>query len=224
MKKFSSLRQVLLEAFGPLLGWIYQDQQVLKLALRAEASARRLNKTSPISASKYDLVKILQATCCLLEQVLDHSETLLSKDDIYSSIANFSTSANAKPESSLASSVEANQHLTSTQELKLSGTLKELINLRDWILLAQSGENVPKSDALEAFYKKLGQVLAKENVIEIEDIGIFNYERQRVVSTKLTDTREKDNCVYETVRPGYLFHGELIRPQEVVVYTYRKQA
>jgi molecular chaperone GrpE (heat shock protein) len=66
----------------------------------------------------------------------------------------------------------------------------------------------------------LGKVLEKEGVTPFEDVGSFDCERQQVVDTRPTDDPEQDNLVCATVRPGYRFREQLVRPQEVVVYTF----
>jgi molecular chaperone GrpE (heat shock protein) len=38
------------------------------------------------------------------------------------------------------------------------------------------------------------------------------------METKPTDDANLDGLVSSTLRPGYLFDGKLIRPQEVIVY------
>ena len=46
-----------------------------------------------------------------------------------------------------------------------------------------------------------------------------DYERQMVVETHPTDDPPQNDHVYSTVRPRYLFHDQLVRPQEVIIYT-----
>lgn len=40
-----------------------------------------------------------------------------------------------------------------------------------------------------------------------------------MIETRATEDPRQHNQVCGTVRPGYLFDGELIRPQEVIIYT-----
>jgi molecular chaperone GrpE (heat shock protein) len=63
------------------------------------------------------------------------------------------------------------------------------------------------------------KVLEKEGVTSLEENDKFDYERQQIVSTKVTDDPQKNDIVAETVRPGYIFNGSIIRPQEVIIYT-----
>jgi molecular chaperone GrpE (heat shock protein) len=92
--------------------------------------------------------------------------------------------------------------------------------LRDWVLLAKSGEsdNQASPKVLDAIYKQLGKILEKEGITPLEETGSFNYERQQVISTEATDDPEKDDLICDTIRLGYLFKGILFRPQEVIVY------
>ncbi|MBD1944369.1 nucleotide exchange factor GrpE [Coleofasciculus sp. FACHB-712] len=208
--------------FGSFFTLKRREKQVLKLALRAEILARKLNGISPVSANKHNLVEVLQSTCQLLERVVKHPELFVHEARSQSSTVKLLKTTDTEPKLSVDPLLSTSAKLVSLQEPELSNTMQELIKLRDWVLLAKSGGNAPKPDMLEALYKQLGQVLAKGDVIALEETNVFNYERQQVVSTQVTDSPEKDNWVCGTVRPGYLFHGELVRPQEVIVYTYEE--
>jgi|GEM_PF-1552807 len=105
----------------------------------------------------------------------------------------------------------------------LSPTAKELIKLRDWVLLAKSG-GAPAADALEGVYKKLAQVLKREGVTPLEENTAFDEERQQIMDTRPTRDPAQDNVVCDTVRPGYVFNGDVIRPQEVIIFTYEPEA
>jgi molecular chaperone GrpE (heat shock protein) len=103
---------------------------------------------------------------------------------------------------------------------EISSAAKELIKLRDWVLLAKSGEIASPASVLEGLYRKLGQLLQKEGVTALEAAGPFDEERQQIIETQPTEDPSQDNVVCDTVRPGYLFNGQLVRPQEVILYTY----
>ncbi|WP_050766038.1 nucleotide exchange factor GrpE [Synechococcus sp. PCC 7335] len=105
-----------------------------------------------------------------------------------------------------------------TPESKPSSTAMELIKLRDWVLLAQSSSTSLTTEALSEIYKRLGHTLELEDITPLEMTGKFNYDQQQVVDTKVTHDPELEETICSTVRPGYLFDGKLIRPQEVTVY------
>ena len=109
-------------------------------------------------------------------------------------------------------------------EPELSPTAKELIKVRDWVLLAQSSGTAVAPGVREEVHRQLARVLAKEGVIPLEETGTFDYNRQSVSGTHPTDDPEQDDMVCSTVRPGYQFHGQLVRPQEVIIYVYGDSA
>lgn len=102
-----------------------------------------------------------------------------------------------------------------------SEVAKDLIRLRDWVLLAKSGGTAVEPAVLEEISRQLARVLAKEGITPLEEGGPYDYNRQSVAGVQPTDDPAQDDQVYSTVKPGYLFQGKLVRPQEVIVYTYQ---
>jgi molecular chaperone GrpE (heat shock protein) len=116
---------------------------------------------------------------------------------------------------------ELPQPSPSHEKPELSLTAKELMKLSDWVLLAKADGTAVRPKVLEEIYRQLTAILAKENVtLLLETNGPCDYERQMVVGTQPTDDPSLNDCVHSTVRPGYLFHQQLIRPQEVIIYTH----
>jgi molecular chaperone GrpE (heat shock protein) len=108
---------------------------------------------------------------------------------------------------------------------ELSATAKEIMGLRDRMLLATPKESdMPISaEVLDIFYQELGEILARENVISLEEVGgRFNQNRQRVIATQVTHNPARHNIVAKSESPGYLFHEWLLRPQEVVIYKFQE--
>ncbi len=105
---------------------------------------------------------------------------------------------------------------------KPSVTAAELIRLRDWVLLAKNQEKqeITSPRVLEAIEQQLAEILATEGITTLEETGKFDYQKHRVVSTQPTDDPQQDEFIYATVRPGYLFKEQLLRPQDVIVYLY----
>jgi hypothetical protein len=235
-----------LSVFERFLPWHQEKEQAEALALKAQASIRQLSGLPPSDGGDRNLIAILKHTCLLLERFVERPELLPQPEphpddkieawqpEAVNQTRSRSASAKASPsEMAIVSPlldkpqidtqvevVKTPPELAIEPEPELSETARELIKLRDWVLLAQSGDNPASPQVLEAIYKKLGQILAQEGVTVIEESGPFNYERQQVISTQPTDDPDKDDWVCDTVRPGYLFEGSLIRFQEVIVYSY----
>ncbi|MUG96845.1 nucleotide exchange factor GrpE [Scytonema sp. UIC 10036] len=204
--------------------WFTQYHQAQELALTAEASVRRLSGLSLTSSDERDIISVLNSTCLLLDRLVENPQ-LLQTDQKHTPVVTEQITAKEIPLPTVEALVAPEiipevPTLEIAPEPKLSATGEELIKLRDWVLLAKTGGAAPKAEMLEVLYQKLGQILAKEGVTPIEEVGIFNYERQQVISTQATDDSEKQDCICDTVRPGYLFNGKLIRPQEVIIYTF----
>lgn len=203
-----------------------ERRQTEKLVLQVEARVRQLNGLSPRGYDGNNPNEVLKSTCLLLDRLLESSEPLTDEIE--------PTKAEVAPEAPAESPPEPG---TET-EPEPSVTAKELIKLRDGVLVAKSKKGSTSSEVLEAkgkegsafpkvledIYKQLGQILEKEGVTSLEETGPYNDKRQEVISTKVTDDPDKNDWICDTVRPGYLFQEELLRPQEVIVYTYDSSA
>jgi hypothetical protein len=211
------------------LNWGQDDRHIKQLALQAEAGARQLSNLpehSTNTVSDDDIVSILQSTCLLLDRLLRSNQTshgVIQEED-------FSIPDESPPEDSDLSD-EVEPELTQAEviaperdkivaEPEPSATAKDLIKLRDWLLLAQSDDTNVSSEVLREVYRKLGHILEKEAITTLEATGEFNYEQQQVLDTQITDDPAQDNQICNTIRPGYLFKNRLLRPQEVIVYIF----
>ncbi|ACK70847.1 conserved hypothetical protein [Gloeothece citriformis PCC 7424] len=212
------------ENWFPLLK---EKREAENLALQAEEIVRQLNSLPPVDTDNRDIITVLKSVCLLLERFQEHSEQLIQehgeqvnqKESVISPPVEVIQTEDVPSSTELPSPPPIRRE---TPEEKPSITAQELMRLRDWVLLANSGEGEEKASpkVLEAIYKQLGKILEKEGITSLEKTGSFNYEKQQVVSTQATNDPEKEDLIYDTVRPGYLFHERLIRPQEVIVYTY----
>ncbi len=224
-KFLSDISEIWSGLFEALFPWIAKEKrQAEDLALKAEATVRQLSGLPPVSCNgdRGDIVSVLKTTCLLLERFREHPELLptnQTNEDKKSEVINDETI----PETPKIP-VESPPSLIVEREPEPSVAAQEIIKLRDWILLVQSEGDSSTPKVLDAIYQQLEQILAKQGVKPLEETGLFNYERHKVVSTQKTDNPNKDDWVCETVRPGYLFEGKLIRPQEVIVYTYESSA
>jgi hypothetical protein len=190
-----------------------REKQAQDLVLKIEARVRQLSRLSSVSqefATDIDLISVLTSVNLLLDRLVDNPELVKTSP-------NLALEKQAIPE-------EETLTISSEPQLsaKLSATATELIKLRDWVLLAKTGNNIPSSELLDALYQQLGQVLEKEGVILLEEAGRFNYEYQQVMSINVTDEEDKHDIVSETVRPGYLFNGNVVRQQEVIIYRFKR--
>jgi len=213
-----------------------EKRQAEELALKAETSLHQLNKLPPPEKDERDLISRLQHISLLSERLLEQEEFSHSliqsnvksvepeKTKLENSIALLEVESPKLEKSAIPlESVSTPEITLEKAEQKPSVTAQELMRLRDWILLATSeeGKKKDKSKVLQVLYTKLGKILEKEGITSLEETGVCNYERHQVVSTQKTDNPNQDELIHETVRPGYLFHGSLIRPQEVIVYEYK---
>ncbi|MGB6297372.1 MAG: nucleotide exchange factor GrpE [Rivularia sp. (in: cyanobacteria)] len=189
-------------------------------AVKIESRIRYLNGLSvPEKQSKIDLVNILKSSILLLDrfiEVMEHRNKLNPANEIDNLVVEQPEIINLEDKADIKILPEI------PEEPKLSETAKELIKLRDSVMLANTGDKIPNSDVLEVLYQRLGKVLEKEGVDTLDKVGKFDVERQEVVSTKETDDPELDEVVSETVRPGYLFAGNLFRSQQVIIYRFKE--
>lgn len=200
----------------PLFPCIGRERQVQELAVQAQLNIRKLSGL-PLEDSETpstDFLSILKSNCLLLERLVERDDLLLRENQAdTSSIIN--TSMQTQP-STLASPI-----LTVDPDPELSETAKDLIQLRDWVLMAKTVGTGASAEVIESFYEKLGEILGKEGVTALEETGSsYDYERQQIVSIEVTDDPNKTDLVCSTVRPGYLFQEQLIRTQEVIIYTF----
>lgn len=188
-------------------------KQVQQLILKAEANVRKLSglpSVIPDHSTDIDLISVLNLINLLLERLVTNPELIKVSSD---SLAEQQIITNEETQSE--------QTAKPYLEPKLSTTAQDLIKLRDWVLLAKTGNNVLSVELLDTLYQQLGQILEKEGVSIVEETSKFNYKYQQVMSTTVTNEADKHDLVCETVRPGYLYNGIIVRPQEVTIYKFK---
>jgi molecular chaperone GrpE (heat shock protein) len=99
-----------------------------------------------------------------------------------------------------------------------SSIAMQLIALRDMVQLAADQAELAGAAPLGSVARRLGDVLAGEEVTSFEDEDGFDPVRHRVVDTMITDDPHRDYQLAGSVRPGYLHAGGLLRQQDVIVY------
>ncbi|WP_420128111.1 nucleotide exchange factor GrpE [Longimicrobium sp.] len=90
--------------------------------------------------------------------------------------------------------------------------------MRDHLAFARMDGSGLSPDVVELVYRELGAALALENVTVLEDEGVFDPEYQQVVDLRATADPAQADRVCQTVRAGYSVGGEVVRPQQVVIY------
>jgi molecular chaperone GrpE (heat shock protein) len=196
---------ILLSLFKRLFGVGAEEKS---LALRIEADARKLSSLPLIpETGGRELPVILESVSLLLRQLVAQ---LLQREQ---------EAVLDEPAAELNPAIRALESPERVPTTGLSATAAELIRLRDWILLEKTAQDAP-SALLEGMYLRLGRVLEKEAVTAMEDQGPFDEERHRVIATRPTKDPAQGDLICEMVRPGYFLAGQLLRPQEVIIYTY----
>ena len=200
-----------------LFAWMNREKrQAQQLALEAETYVRQLNGLTT-TTEEGEIISVLNSTCLLLRRLVERGEFSQPSSNVSDEVIPTPTEETPQP-STASTSVPPIE-----SEAELSNAIKELIKLRDWVLLAKKTKTEGSPEVLSAIYQKLGQILEQEGVRAIEETGSFNYERQQIIATQVTNDPEQDDCIYDTIRPGYLFQGKLIRPQEAIVYTFQSE-
>lgn len=105
-------------------------------------------------------------------------------------------------------------------------SLLSLISLRDGLLmkegLAESQGESKLHSALTAILEETANMLEKNQVTILGEMGNFDSSTQTVVDVQGTDDETLHNTIASVFRPGYRFTDEMIRPQEVVLYKYKR--
>ena len=100
-----------------------------------------------------------------------------------------------------------------------------IITLRDNLLMKQAWLETA-GDSPEAAAKLIsGQLQETAALLEgmgaeiLQDTGAFDSRCHTAVETRPAENADQVGQIAETFRPGYRFRGEVLRPQEVIVYT-----
>jgi molecular chaperone GrpE (heat shock protein) len=212
--------------FRNILFWITKGKRVEQLIREVAMQANDLSglPTSGSGINQQDPIKVLQSTSTLLESLKEQQEANPhSFATTYSAQANASESASEQ--SILITPEQRSISISATsaggKEQELSATAKDLMKLSDWVLLAKVGKTSVQPEILEEIYRQITIALTKEGVTLLNVDGLFDYERQKIVATQPTDDPALDDQICKTIRPGFLFNEQLIRPQEVIVYVTR---
>jgi molecular chaperone GrpE (heat shock protein) len=122
-----------------------------------------------------------------------------------------------KPASQAPDPPQAQEQVSEPARQPLAVAL-QLIALRDMVQLTAEQAELAGAAPLASVARRLRDVLAGEQVTSFEDKGGFDPVRHRVVDTVITEDPYRDYQLAGSVRPGYLYAGELLRQQDVIVY------
>lgn len=106
--------------------------------------------------------------------------------------------------------------------------IKEIISLYDNQIIkidfikSQSPIDDSALRVAESFIKEIEALLNKEGVEIINDKGEFSGESQLIVDTKDTEIVELGGTICDTIRVGFRYKDEILRAQEVIVYTHKE--
>jgi molecular chaperone GrpE (heat shock protein) len=104
----------------------------------------------------------------------------------------------------------------------------ELIRVTDGLtdLIEGGAAQEPEraTTALDWLHRRVEALLVSCDVTRIDDSGPVDLLRQEVVDSRPTPTADLVDQIADTVRPGYSWHGSLIRPQQVVAYIPAEEA
>ena len=167
-----------LESLSFRVRLVRNSDEVRALVVRAHHAARALNGLEPVQESRPDPVTALESACLLLE-----------------SAARRANAASPQPET------VAREPIDAPLDEEPSTTARELIGLRDVVLLALAGADSGARDVLKGIYGRLGKVLEREGVSSVEELGAFDPAKHEVVDTWPTGDPTEDEVVCETIRP-----------------------
>lgn len=92
-----------------------------------------------------------------------------------------------------------------------------LLMRRDW-LRDNSPEDKNAFKLVENQLRESGKLLTKAGVEILEDKGSFDGSRHTVVETKPAQDPSQVDQIAEVFRPGYVYKGESLRGQEVILF------
>ena len=106
--------------------------------------------------------------------------------------------------------------------------VRELIRVTDGLMdLIEGGaarEPERAATALDWLRRRAEALLVSCDVVRIDDSGPIDLFRQEVVDSRPAPAGDLVDQIADTVRPGYSWHGSLIRPQQVVAYIPAEEA
>jgi molecular chaperone GrpE (heat shock protein) len=114
-----------------------------------------------------------------------------------------------------------------SSENRAKDITESLVSFRDSIILKEGlcAENKEESSVqlhklLTVLLKETAGIFEKNDIEILDQKGTYDSSIQIVTDVKPTKDKELQDTVAETFRPGYRYGDVLIRPQEVILYSY----
>lgn len=98
--------------------------------------------------------------------------------------------------------------------------VRELIRFADGLRDLSAGARLdqPPDPVLRWAQERAVAMLDAYDVVHVEETGAFDPHRHQAVGRRDAPGPTLAHQIADTVRPGYSWHGALLRPQQVIVY------
>jgi hypothetical protein len=96
--------------------------------------------------------------------------------------------------------------------------VQEAIRLADGLIDLSGSSELPAGTVLRWVEVRTEDLLTACDVRRIEESGTFDPRRHKAEDTQEAPSPELADQIASTVRPGYAWHGAVLRPQQVIVY------
>jgi hypothetical protein len=96
-----------------------------------------------------------------------------------------------------------------------------LIRIHEWIFLAQREVAPETQSMLSRVSRQIEQLMDTAAIQPLHSSGRFDPDRQSAVEVRPTTDPNLDMTVAETIRPGYVCAGKVLKPEQVAVHKCR---
>jgi hypothetical protein len=100
--------------------------------------------------------------------------------------------------------------------------VREVIRVADGLLNLTGSGAAPDPQRADTVLRwieaRTRSLLAACDVVRIEEAGDFDPLRHEAVASRTAPDPDLAHQIADTIRPGYAWHGRLLRPQQVTVY------
>lgn len=94
---------------------------------------------------------------------------------------------------------------------------------QDWLQNIPEAEKASAAKVISTALRHTGEVMETMGVTVMEGGGAFDSSLQTVIQTVPAASGEQANRIAETFRAGYRYDGEVLRAQEVILYTDQQE-
>lgn len=102
--------------------------------------------------------------------------------------------------------------------------VQDIITMRDNLLMRRNWirdfapEEETAAKLVEGQLQETAKLLERAGVEIMDRMGAFDCRLHTAVETRPAPAAQQNGQIAETFRPGYRFRGEILRPQEVILY------